>query len=175
MRKSARTPAAGGGLVEVDDRTVFARCFPKSWINVVRIYETATSPPGSLVGSYPLLVSSVLSAKRKSASVRGRRGGHAGHRLCTNRRRCCVSPGRFCVGGGVVLIRTIRGCTPIVGGGGVVRNADTRKQPAAGVGIRKGTRHTNGCVAGAVCEVVGSAVTYSPTPSRGQYHRRGRA
>ena len=117
MRKSARTPAAGGGLVEVDDRTVFARCFPKSWINVVRIYETATSPPGSLVGSYPLLVSSVLSAKRKSASVRGRRGGHAGHRLCTNRRRCCVSPGRFCVGGGVVLIRTIRGCTPIVGGG----------------------------------------------------------
>ena len=126
MRKSARAPAAGGGLVEVDDRTAFARCFPKSWINVVRIYETATSPPGSLVGSYPLLVSSVLSAKRKSASVRGRRGGHAGHRLCTNRRRCCVSPGRFCVGGGVVLIRTIRGCTPIVGGGGVVRNAGTR-------------------------------------------------
>ena len=171
MRKSARAPAAGGGLVEVDDRTVFARCFPKSWINVVRIYETATSPPGSLVGSYPLLVSSVLSAMRKSASVRGRRGGHAGHRLCTNRRRCCVSPGRFCVGGGVVLIRTIRGCTPIVGGGGVVRNADTRKHATP----KEGTRHTTVCVAGAVCEVVGSAVTYSPTPSRGQYHRRGRA
>ena len=29
--------------------------------------------------------------------------------------------------------------------------------------------------AGVLCEVVGSAVTYSPTPSRGQYHRRGRA
>ena len=29
-----------------------------------------------------------------------------------------------------------------------------------------------GCL---LCEVVGSAVTYSPTPSRGQYHRRGRA
>ena len=53
-----------------------------------------------------------------------------------------------------------------------------RAPPGACLGARhmkKGTRHTNGCVAGAWCEVVGSAVTYSPTPSREQYHRRGRA
>lgn len=47
------------------------------------------------------------------------------------------------------MIRTIRGCTPIVGGGGVVRNAEPRKQPAAGVGIRKGTRRKQVLVAGA--------------------------
>ena len=34
------------------------------------------------------------------------------------------------------------------------------------------TGRGSGCL---MCEVVGSAVTYSPTPSREQYHRRGRA
>ena len=52
------------------------------------------------------------------------------------------------------MIRTIRGREPMMGVGGVVRNADTRVgDPVAGSQrgghTTKGTRHTNGCVAGA--------------------------
>ena len=68
--------------------------------------------------------------------------------------------------------KPVRGSGPMMGAGGVVRYAGTRK-PAAQKAKAPAAQRV--CVAGAVCEVVGSAVTYSPTPSRGQYHRRGRA
>ena len=98
------------------------------------------------------------------------RGGAVGEWLCTNQRLCRVCPGGVSGGGGVVLIRTISGCPPIMGLGVVVRTAGTRKHE------KRHPPHNDRVVWRVpVCEVVGSAVTYSPTPSREQYHRRGRA
>ena len=67
-------------------------------------------------------------------------------------------------------------CAPMMGGAVVVRNAES-SQVGSGCGYEKRApaAQRSCCVAGAWCEVVGSAVTYSPTPSREQYHRRGRA
>ena len=57
----------------------------------------------------------------------------------------------------------------------VVRNAEYSRVGSGLTYEKAPAAQRSCCAAGVVCEVVGSAVTYSPTPSRGQYHRRGRA
>ena len=62
-----------GGLVEVDDRAVFARCSPRSRNAPVRFYET--SPPVSrVVGGHPLLIVLVVSAMRAHTSLEQKSG-----------------------------------------------------------------------------------------------------
>ena len=71
----------------------------------------------------------------------------------------------------------VRGWAPMMGAGVVVRNAGIHPYTPWDTGRTYGKTPAVGVVltAGVLCEVVGSAVTYSPTPSREQYHRRGRA
>ena len=95
-----------------------------------------------------------MSAMCKSASMGGDEEVMRGTGCARIDDAAAFCPGGCCGGGGAVLIRTIHGCASMMGVGGVVRNADTRVgDPVAGSQrgghTTKGTRHTNGCVAGA--------------------------
>ena len=100
MRKSALAPAAGGGLVEVDDRPVFTLCFARSQNAVVSFCETP--PTGRQVRWCPPIVGG-------AAVVRNAEFG--------------ANDGGQCVVRNVVSAGMFRRCAPMMGAGVAVRNA----------------------------------------------------
>ena len=192
-----RSPLASGWgvLVEVDEGAVLALCFLRSWIAVVSFYETATSSPANSlvhIHSWWSRGCPQRGVRKRERPTRRPCGAPVVHESTTPPRlpRSVLSRLGCCVDSYNPWVGTNHGCIPWLSAMrswcwwccpqcGQLCRPPHQPAPAKGRAVQKskGTRRTNNgvCVAGAVCEVVGSAVTYSPTPSRGQYHRRGRA